>query len=346
MSANARGSSTRRLSACQREFLDLIEASALPLMAAPMFLVSGPELVTACAAAGVIGSFPAANARSVEQLDEWLVRTIEGIARVGQASPFALNLIVHRSYDRFDREMELVRRYRPRIVSTALGSPGRVLDDVHAYGGIVAADVINPRLARKAADAGADVLILVVQGAGGHTGHYNPFAFVAEVRRFWDGPLGLAGAISSGRDIRAAQLLGADFAVAGTRFIAAHESLASSAYRDLLVRSGMEDLVLTRAVSGVDANWLRSTLEAAGFSAEMLKEEKRIDFSGDIATAKKAWKDVWSAGQGVGGIERVSAVSEIVDELRSGYAGVLEEELSTLPGLQARLGAGTQVSAA
>ncbi len=329
----------RRLTAPQREFMALIEASALPLMVAPMFLVSGPELVTASAAAGVIGSYPAANARSIEQLDAWLAQTVEGIAHGSPGMPFALNLIVHSSYDRFDREMELVRRVRPKIVSTALGSPRRVLDDVHGYGGVVVADVVNPTLARKAADAGADVLILVVQGAGGHTGAYNPFAFIAEVRRFWDGPLGLAGAITTGRDIRAAQLLGADFAVAGTRFIAARESLAAPAYRELLVNSGLEDLVLTKSVSGVEANWLRQTLEAAGYTPEMLKAEKRIDFSGDIAAGKKAWKDVWSAGHGVGGITRVASAAEIVAELHAELLAVLDEEADAARVLRARLGA-------
>jgi len=310
------------LSTAQREFLALIDRSSLPLMAAPMFLVSGPELVIACARAGVIGSYPAANARSVEMLDDWLAQTVAGIG----AAPFALNLIVHRSYDRFEAELALVHRYRPRIVSTALGSPKRVLDAVHGYGGIVVADVVDPTLARKAANAGADVLILVVQGAGGHTGSYNPFAFIAEVRKFWLGPLGLAGAISSGRDIRAAQLLGADFVVAGTRFIATTESRAHPDYRALIVDSTLEDLVLTKAVSGVTANWLKVTLAAAGFTPESLKSEGRIDFSGDISAGKKAWKDVWSAGHGVGGIERVATVAELVAELRADYRATLAIE--------------------
>lgn len=326
----------RGLSAAQTDFLGLMQRSTLPLMAAPMFLVSGPELVVACAQAGVIGSYPAANARSVEMLDDWLAQTVAGIEACGTDTPFALNLIVHSTYDRFERELALVEKYRPRIVSTALGSPRRVLAPVHAYGGIVMADVINPTLARKAADAGADVLILVCQGAGGHTGPYNPFAFIAEVRRFWKGPLGLAGAITTGTDIRAAQLLGADFVVAGTRFIVATESLASPEYRELLVRSHIEDLVLTKAVSGVDANWLRPTLEAAGLTGEALKSEQRIDFSGDISTRKKAWKDVWSAGQGVGGIERAAPAAEIVADLLQGYRQALRDEWAELPARLAR----------
>lgn len=319
---------TGDLTPAQVDFLALLQQCSLPLMAAPMFLVSGPELVVACARAGVIGSYPAANARSIEMLDEWLARTVAGLEAAGTGVPFALNMIVHSTYDRFDRELELVCEYQPRIVSTALGSPRRVLEPVHAYGGIVVADVVNPTLARKAADAGADVLILVCQGAGGHTGQYNPFAFVAEVRRFWDGPLGLAGAVTRGVDIRAAQRLGADFVVAGTRFIAATESQADPAYRELLVRSHLEDLVLTKAVSGVEANWLRPTLDAAGITGDLLQAEQRIDFSGDISTRKKAWKDVWSAGHGVGGIRRVAPVADIVDELRSEYLQALRAELA------------------
>ncbi len=330
-------STPRQLSAPQSEFLRLLDQCRLPLMAAPMFLVSGPELVVACARAGIIGSYPAANARSIEQLDDWLQRTVDGIAASGQDLPFALNLIVHSSYDRFEREMELVRKYRPRIVSTALGSPRRVLADVHAYGGIVMADVVNPTLARKAAAAGADVLILVAQGAGGHTGQYNPFAFMAEVRQFWSGPLGLAGAITTGRDIRAAQLLGADFVVAGTRFIAATESLADPAYREMLVASHLEDLVLTKAVSGVEANWLKPTLEAAGYTGDALKQEKRIDFSGDISAGKKAWKDVWSAGHGVGGIERIHSTAAIVDDLQLSLREALQDELLSTQALLQRL---------
>ncbi len=329
----------RVLTAPQTEFLRLLDACALPLMTAPMFLVSGPELVVASARAGIIGSYPAANARSIEMLDDWLRQTVDGIAACGRDVPFALNLIVHSTYDRFERELELVRKYQPKIVSTALGSPRRVLDTVHAYGGIVMADVVNPKLARKAAEAGADVLILVTQGAGGHTGQYNPFALVAEVRRFWQGPLGLAGAITSGRDLRAAQLLGADFVVAGTRFIAATESLASPEYRDLLVQSHLEDLVLTKAVSGVEANWLKSTLDAAGITGELLQQDKRIDFSGDISTSKKAWKDVWSAGHGLGGIDRVASTAEIVADLQASLRQALQDELVSAQALIQRLAA-------
>lgn len=326
----------RNLTSAQRDFLDIVERSALPLMAAPMFLVSGPELAIACAEAGIVGFYPAANARTVDDLRGWMVQTRDGIQKRHPGGVWALNMIVHSSYDRFDAEMALVQEFQPKIVSTALGSPRRVLDTVHGYGGIVMADVIDPKLARKAADAGADVLILVTQGAGGHTGHYHPFALIAEVRKFWSGPLGLAGAVSSGTDIRAAQLLGADFVLAGTRFIATPESLAAPAYRELIVSSTLADLVATKAVSGVLANWLKPTLDQAGISAEQLREEKKIDFSGDIAAAPKAWKNVWSAGHGVGGIDRIAPVREVVEQLYREYAACLESEFSDSERLRRR----------
>jgi nitronate monooxygenase len=326
----------RHLTAQQQDFLDIIGQGTLPLMAAPMFLVSGPELVIACAEAGIIGSYPAANARNVDILREWMAQTRDAIQKKKPGAPWSLNMIVHSSYDRFDAELALVAEFQPKIVSTALGSPKRVLDTVHGYGGIVMADVINPTLARKAADAGADVLVLVTNGAGGHTGSYHPFALIAKVRKFWSGPIGLAGSITSGTDIRAAQLLGADFVLAGTRFIATNESLAEPAYRDLIVSSDIEDLVATKAVSGVLANWLKPTLDKAGITAEQLREEKKIDFSGDIVAAPKAWKNVWSAGHGVGGIARIASTGEVVEQLCREYAAVLNEEFAEVDRLRKR----------
>lgn len=318
-----------------REDLRSVFARArLPVMAAPMFLVSGPELVIASARAGIVGTYAAPNARNIDAMDESLARIAEGTR--GAPAPWALNMIVHSSYDRFDAEMELVLRYRPRVVTTALGSPRRVLEQVHGYGGFVMADVISPALARKAIDAGVDGLVLVAAGAGGHTGTYNPFAFIAEIRRFWNGPLGLAGAISTGTDVRAAQLLGADFAVVGTRFIATPESLAAPEYRRMLVDSGMEDLVLSKAVSGVAANWLRPTLEKAGIDPRQLQQETRIDFSGDIATAPKAWKDVWSAGHGVGAVRAVEPVDAVVAALEREYRACLDAEAGEVARLRER----------
>ncbi len=318
------------LRARQHPLSNLFRALPVPVLAAPMFLVSGPRLLVACCRAGIVGSLPAPNARTLDGLDRWLAQIADelGAARAAGESvaPWLLNMIVHSSYDRFAGELELVRRYRPPLVSTALGSPARVLDEVHAYGGLVLADVTTPALARKAIAAGVDGLILVCHGAGGHTGSYNPFAFVAEVRRFWNGPLGLAGAVSSGRDIHAAQILGCDFAVVGTRLIATAESQAEDAYRQMLVDCSMDDLVASKAVSGVLANWLRPSLERAGIDPGA-EGKARIDFSGDIASANKAWKHVWSAGQGVGQIERSASVAALVEELRQGYRASLERAL-------------------
>jgi len=307
----------------------------LPVMAAPMFLVSSPELVCASRDAGIVGTYAAPNARDIVALEAALAQ-IAAHAAQGDGPPWALNMIVHSSYDRFDAEMALVERYRPGIVTTALGSPRRVLERVHGYGGLVIADVITPALARKAIDAGVDGLVLVTSGAGGHTGQYHPFAFLEAVRRFWDGPIGLAGAISTGAQIRAAQLLGADFVVMGTRLIATPESMAAPAYRDLLVASEMEDLVLSAAVSGVPANWLKSTLDAAGFTDEQLGQARKIDFSGDIAAAPKAWKHVWSAGHGVGAVREVAPVARVVEELAAGYGACLQDEARGLQALLAR----------
>lgn len=321
MSANSAG-----LRASQQHLLDLFRGLRLPLLAAPMFLVSGTRLLTACCRAGIVGSLPAPNARTVEQLDQWLGQIgdeLAGARAAGEAvAPWMLNMIVHSSYDRFAAELELVRRYQPPLVSTALGSPRRVLDEVHAYGGMVLADVITPTMARKAAEAGVDGLILVCSGAGGHTGSYSPFAFVAEVRKFWPGPLGLAGAISCGRDIHAARVMGADFVVVGTRLIATEESLVDDDYRQMLVDCSMDDLIATSAVSGVLANWLKPSLERAGIDPAG-QGKVAIDFSGNIASANKAWKHVWSAGHGVGQIERRHSVAQLIDALEQDYRASL-----------------------
>jgi nitronate monooxygenase len=318
----------------QHRVLELFASLPVPLLAAPMFLVSGPRLLTACCRAGIVGSLPAANARSVAMLEQWLEQIVAERAQA-QASgetlaPWMLNMIVHSTYDRFAAELELVRRFQPAIVSTALGSPKRVREEVHAYGGVLMADVTTPGMARKAVDAGVDALILVCNGAGGHTGINNPFAFVEEVRRFWDGPLGVAGAISNGRDLHAAQVLGYDFAVIGTRLVVTQESLVDDDYRQMLVDCNMDDLVATKAVSGVLANWMRPSLQRAGIDPDA-QSPTGIDFSGNIASANKAWKHVWSAGQGVGQIRRPCLVAELVSEMIEGYHASLERPLGHNP---------------
>jgi len=279
-----------------------------------MFLISGPDLVIAAGKAGLLGAFPAPNARTLDDLDAWLARIAGELEAAGKSGQWAINMIVHPTYERFDAELDLICEYRPRIVITALGSPKRPLERIHDYGGFVFSDVIDPIQARKAVDAGADGLILVAHGAGGHTGQYSPFAFVEEVRSFWDGPLILGGAIGSARAMRAAQMLGADLAYMGTRFIAARESLVSQNNREMLVRATMRDIVTTSAITGVPANWMKESLEAAGFTPEMLKEEKRIDFS-DLHNSSKAWKTIWGAGHSVGQTRAIQTVAEIVDHL-------------------------------
>ncbi len=295
----------------------------LPAIAAPMFLISGPELVIAACRAGMIGCFPAPNARTAEILEAWLTRIA---AEVGEDdAPWAANLVMHKSYARRDQDLELVVRHRAPVVITALGSPRDAVDAVHGYGGLVLADVNSIDFAAKAAETGVDGLVLVAAGAGGHTGQVTGFAFVEAVREFWDGIIVLGGGISTGRGIRAAEVLGADLAYLGTRFIATRESMASDDYRQMLVDCTARDIVCSAAISGVPANWLRPSLEQAGYDAEALAAAKPVNF-GDPQEGSKAWKNVWSAGQGVGMVHEVTGVAELVDRLTAEY-----REASALP---------------
>lgn len=301
---------------------NLLNNIKIPVMVAPMFLVSGPELLLAACKAGVIGSLPTTNARSIEILDQWLIKVTEDIQLLederGHGIPWLLNMIVHRTYDRFDAELALVKKYQPPLVTTALGSPKRVVEHVHAYGGKVFADVTNMMLVRKAIDAGVDGLILVCHGAGGHTGLHNPFAFIAEVRKIWSGPIALSGAMMNGRDLLAAQALGADLSVMGTRFIGATESLVVNEYRDMLISSNLEDIITSDQISGVPANWMRASIENSGIRLEIDKVQS-VSFAGNIANDKKAWRDIWSAGEGVGQINTKENVSNIVIQLHKEY---------------------------
>ncbi|MQW86944.1 NAD(P)H-dependent flavin oxidoreductase [Sinorhizobium saheli] len=289
----------------------------LPVIAAPMFLVSGPDLVIAAAKAGVVGAFPGPNGRTIADLRQWF-ETIQ--AALGpEKLPFAFNMITHNSYGRFEEEIALVEEFKPEIVITALGGPHRVTDAVHAYGGQVLADVNSPTYARKAIDKGADGLVLVCAGAGGHTGSYAMAPFLDEVRSFFDGPVAVGGGISTGAGILAIEALGADIAYVGTRFLGASETLIPDAYRQMAVASTLEDIVPSRAITGALGNWMRASLTASGFSEADLKAEARIDFSGDMHSGAKAWKTVWSAGQGVGQIRKVEPVATIVDRLALEY---------------------------
>lgn len=292
----------------------LYDQMKLPVIVAPMFLISGPDLTIAAAKAGIIGCFPAPNARTIDVLEDWLDKIELELKGTVYEGMWAMNMIVHKSYDRFEAELALVERYKPKFVVTALGSPKRVLDRVHAFGGKVFADVINTEQAKKAVEAGVDGLILVCSGAGGHTGKYTAFAFVEEVRRFYDGPLIVGGAIQSAKSIAALLALGADFAYMGTRFISCPESLVTDDYREMLVDSTMSDIVTSDVVSGVMANWLKASLEKSGFDLKSSKGSTEIDFS-DIHGESKAWKDTWGAGHGVSATECVESVAEVVESL-------------------------------
>jgi nitronate monooxygenase len=310
------------------------EQMTLPVITAPMFLVSSPDLVIESCKAGIIGSFPTLNARTTEILDDWMKRITEELeeAKQGkqekQPAPWAVNLIVHRTNTRYEADLELIKKYRPPIVITSLGHPGPVVDIVHEYGGLVFSDVSTVKHARKAAQTGADGLILVCNGAGGHAGMINPIAFIGAVKEFWTGVTILAGCITNGQDILAAEALGADFAYMGTRFIATAESFASSGYQEMLIDSTLEDVIYTDVFSGVNANYLVPSIRKAGLDPENLQDKASMDFSNKTQPGAKAWKDIWSAGQGVSTIKHVLPVAKVVEELQREYDGALDSLLS------------------
>ena len=294
----------------------------LPAVVAPMFLVSGPDAVIQSCKEGLMGSFPGPNARTIDDLRSWF-EIID--TKLNQTdAPWAFNMITHNSYGRFDQEIALVEEFKPKIVITALGGPHRVTQQVHAYGGLVFADVNSPSFARKAIDRGADGLVLVCTGAGGHTGEYALMPFLDEVRSFFDGPIMVGGGISNGRSIRAAETLGIDFAYIGTRFLAAQETLISDAYRQMVWDSKMEDLIQSRAITGALGNWMKASVEASGLSLDDTKKIAKIDFSGDMHAGSKAWKTVWSAGQGVGNVRKPETIKEIIDILKKEYETAVE----------------------
>ena len=290
----------------------------LPAICAPMFLVTGPDMVISACKSGVLGTFPATNARTEEQLVSWLDQISTSITKAD--APWALNMITHNSYGRFDAELDLVRQYKPELVITALGGPHRVTDVVHGYGGLVFADVNSPKFARKAIEKGADGLVLICAGAGGHTGEYAMIPFVEEVRTFFDGPIIVGGGIGTGRGIKAVEALGVDFAYLGTRFLACQESLINDEYRQMVWDSKMEDLIASRAITGALGNWMRASVEAAGLTEEAMKAVAKIDFSQDMHAGTKAWKHVWSAGQGVGLVNAPETVADVVETLVRQYS--------------------------
>jgi nitronate monooxygenase len=292
----------------------LIDQLRLPVIVAPMFLVSGPDLVIASSNAGLIGSFPGPNARTSEELEDWMQQINNATS-----NPWAFNMITHKTYDRFSEELDLIKKFQPKIVITALGSPERVIEAVHGYGGKVIADVNNINFARRCAEMAVDGMALICHGAGGHTGHLSPFSFSAYVREFFDGLIVLAGSISTGQHIKAAQLLSADLCYMGTRFISAQESNAVDEYKSMIIHSTYDDLRMTNLFTGAQAYYLKDSIIKNNLDPDNL-DSNTEGFNVSASQDKiKAWKDIWSAGQGVGLIKNIESVESIVEELESEF---------------------------
>jgi nitronate monooxygenase len=297
----------------------------LPIIGSPLFIISNPQLVIAQCKAGVVGSMPALNARPAEQLDDWLAEITEALAAHNRAhpeapaAPFAINQIVHKSNDRLEHDLAVCAKYKVPIVITSLGARTDVNDAVHGWGGVVLHDIINNAFAHKAIDKGADGLIAVAAGAGGHAGVKSPFALIQEIRQWFDGPVALSGAIATGDAVLAAQAMGADFAYIGSAFIATVEARAVAAYKQAIVDGNSDDIVYSNLFTGVHGNYLKPSILAAGLDPDHLPESdpSKMNFGGD---AKKAWKDIWGCGQGIGAVNAVLPAAELVARLRSEYA--------------------------
>ena len=301
-----------------------LQKIAFPVIGSPLFIISNPQLVIAQCQAGIVGSMPSLNARPAAQLDDWLAEITETLAAYDRAhpdapsAPFAINQIVHKSNDRMEHDMQVCAKYRVPIVITSLGAREDVNQAVHGWGGIVLHDIINNKFAHKAIDKGADGLVAVAAGAGGHAGVKSPFALVQEIRQWFDGPIALSGAIASGDAVLAAQAMGADFAYIGSAFIATHEARASDAYKQAIVDGNSDDIVYSNLFTGVHGNYLAPSIRAAGMDPDHLPESdpSKLNFGGD---AKKAWKDIWGCGQGIGAVTEVTSAAELVGRLRREY---------------------------
>jgi len=299
----------------------------LPVIGSPLFIISGPELVIAQCKAGIVGSFPALNARPQALLDEWLHRITEELAAHNRANPdrpaapFAVNQIVHKSNDRLESDLMTCAKWQVPIVITSLGAREDLNTAVHGWGGITLHDVIDDRFARKAIEKGADGLIAVAAGAGGHAGRLSPFAIIQEIRQWFDGPLALSGSIATGDAVLAAQAMGADFGYIGSPFIATTEANADQAYKDGIVAGKASDIVYSNLFTGVHGNYLRASIEAAGMDPDNLPEGdlKTMDFGGGNGSKPKAWRDIWGSGQGIGAVSKVESVADRVDRLEREY---------------------------
>ncbi len=305
----------------------VLQRLEFPVIGAPLFIISNPKLVIAQCTAGVVGSMPALNARPAAQLDEWLAEITEGLAAWDRANPdqpaapFAINQIVHKSNDRLEHDMQMCAKYKVPIVITSLGAREDVNQAVHGWGGIVLHDIINNRFARKAIEKGADGLIAVAAGAGGHAGVKSPFALVQEIREWFDGPIALSGAIANGGAVLAAQACGADFAYIGSAFIATEEARAQAAYKQAIVDGSSDDIVYSSLFTGVHGNYLAPSIRAAGLDPDKLPESdpSKMDFGGGEGS-RKAWKDIWGSGQGIGAVKAVVPAAELVARLKREYA--------------------------
>ncbi|MFD2099973.1 NAD(P)H-dependent flavin oxidoreductase [Flagellimonas iocasae] len=314
---------------------EFIKDLSLPVVAAPMFLISGPKLVVECCKNGIVGTFPALNQRTSEGFEEWLIQIKAELQQFEEetgkkAAPFGVNLVVHPTNPRLEADVKLCMKHRVPLVITSLGAVSMVVDAIHSYGGLVFHDIIKKRHAEKAAEAGVDGLILVSAGAGGHGGSINPMSLVTEVKKFFHKTIILSGCISTGRDIASAMQMGADLAYMGTRFINTEESKATDEYRKMIIDAGAGDVVYTAAISGVHANFLAASLKSAGISEEDLKKDRKIDFGKELNTEAKAWKTIWSAGQGVTAIDDVLPVSKLVDNLKHEFKAAIESQAKLL----------------
>jgi len=307
-----------------------LQGLRVPVIGAPMFIVSNPKLVIAQCTSGIVGSFPALNARPASLLDEWLHEISEALASWNRehperpAAPFAVNQIVHRSNDRLDHDMEVCARWKVPIIISSLGARPELNQAVHSWGGITLHDVIDDRFARKAVEKGADGVIAVAAGAGGHAGRWSPFALLQEIRAWFDGPLVLSGAIANGGAVLAAQAAGADLAYVGSPFIATEEANAPDAYKSAIVESGAADIVYTDLFTGVHGNYLRASIVNAGLDPDNLAgiDPTAMKFGSEGSAKAKAWRDIWGSGQGIGAIDRVRPASEYIDLIANQYAAV------------------------
>ena len=314
------------------------ESLSLPVIAAPMFLISGPKLVIECCKNGIIGTFPALNQRTTEGFEQWIIEIKTALkefeSETGKkAAPFGVNLIVHQTNPRVQADLAICIKHQVPLIITSLGAVPQLVVAVHSYGGMVFHDVIKIRHAEKAAEAGVDGLILVCAGAGGHAGTLNPMPFVAEIKKFIKKTILLSGCISNGRDVASALQMGADLAYMGTRFINTKESKAPEDYRKMIIESGANDIVYTAAISGVSANFLRPSLEAMGITEEMLSRPKKIDFGNELSAMEKeakAWSTIWSAGQGVTNISDNPSVKDLIDLMKKEFKAAIEAQQDLL----------------